>query len=40
MLGYPPGALVEFVDSVVPELQQQGLFHRDSRGCTLRETSV
>ncbi|MBV8779677.1 MAG: LLM class flavin-dependent oxidoreductase [Alphaproteobacteria bacterium] len=32
-----PGAFVEFVDLVIPELQRRGLFRRDYKGRTLRE---
>lgn len=34
---YLPGAFIEFVDSVVPELQRRGLFRREYPGRTLRE---
>jgi FMN-dependent oxidoreductase (nitrilotriacetate monooxygenase family) len=34
---YFPGALVDFVDQVVPELQARGLFRRDYTGTTLRD---
>jgi hypothetical protein len=34
---YFPGALVDFVDLVVPELQARGLFRRDYEGTTLRD---
>ena len=34
---YFPGALVDFVDLVVPELQARGLFRREYEGRTLRE---
>jgi FMN-dependent oxidoreductase (nitrilotriacetate monooxygenase family) len=34
---YLPGAFVEFVDSVVPELQRRGVFRLDYTGHTLRE---
>ncbi len=33
---YFPGALTDFVDLVVPELQARGLFRRDYEGTTLR----
>ena len=32
-----PGGLVDFVDLVVPELQERGLFRREYEGTTLRE---
>jgi FMN-dependent oxidoreductase (nitrilotriacetate monooxygenase family) len=32
-----PGAYLDFVRFVVPELQRRGLFHRDYAGATLRE---
>ena len=32
-----PGALNDFVDLVIPELQERGLFRRDYAGTTLRE---
>ena len=32
-----PGAIYEFVDLVVPELQRRGLFHTEYEGATLRE---
>ncbi len=32
-----PGAYIDFVDLVVPELQRRGLYHRDYAGTTLRE---
>jgi alkanesulfonate monooxygenase len=34
---YLPGALDDFVDLVIPELQERGLFHREYTGTTLRE---
>jgi len=34
---YFPGALVDFVDQVVPELQARGLFRREYEGTTLRD---
>jgi FMN-dependent oxidoreductase (nitrilotriacetate monooxygenase family) len=34
---YFPGALADFVDLVVPELQARGLFRREYAGTTLRE---
>ena len=34
---YFPGALVDFVDLVVPELQARGLFRREYEGATLRD---
>jgi hypothetical protein len=34
---YLPGALDDFVDLVIPELQARGLFHRDYTGTTMRE---
>jgi alkanesulfonate monooxygenase SsuD/methylene tetrahydromethanopterin reductase-like flavin-dependent oxidoreductase (luciferase family) len=34
---YFPGALVDFVDQVVPELQARGLFRREYEGKTLRD---
>jgi FMN-dependent oxidoreductase (nitrilotriacetate monooxygenase family) len=34
---YFPGALVDFVDLVVPELQARGLFRREYQGRTLRD---
>jgi N-acetyl-S-(2-succino)cysteine monooxygenase len=34
---YLPGALDDFVDQVVPILQQRGLFRSDYEGATLRE---
>jgi len=34
---YLPGALTDFVDQVVPILQQRGLFRREYEGRTLRE---
>ena len=34
---YFPGALVDFVDLVVPELQARGLFRREYEGTTLRD---
>lgn len=34
---YLPGALEDFVDLVIPELQRRGLFRTDYEGCTLRE---
>ncbi|MGA7486061.1 MAG: LLM class flavin-dependent oxidoreductase [Xanthobacteraceae bacterium] len=37
MFPYLPGGLDDFVDRVVPELQQRGLFRRDYAGRTLRE---
>jgi hypothetical protein len=33
---YFPGALIDFVDLVVPELQARGLFRREYEGTTLR----
>jgi FMN-dependent oxidoreductase (nitrilotriacetate monooxygenase family) len=32
-----PGGLVEFADTVIPELQRRGLFRREYQGRTLRE---
>ncbi len=37
---YLPGSFEDFVDGVVPELQQRGLFRRDYPGTTLRETLI
>lgn len=37
MFPYVPDGLTEFVDRVVPELQQRGLFRQDYEGKTLRE---
>ena len=37
MFPYLPGALDDFVERVVPELQSRGLFRRDYEGTTLRE---
>jgi hypothetical protein len=34
---YLPGALNEFVDMVIPELQRRGLFRTEYTGRTLRE---
>jgi alkanesulfonate monooxygenase SsuD/methylene tetrahydromethanopterin reductase-like flavin-dependent oxidoreductase (luciferase family) len=34
---YFPGALADFVDLVVPELQARGLFRREYEGTTLRD---
>ena len=34
---YFPGALIDFVDLVVPELQARGLFRRGYEGTTLRD---
>ena len=34
---YFPGALSDFVDLVVPELQARGLFRREYEGTTLRD---
>ena len=34
---YFPGALSDFVDLVVPELQARGLFRREYQGTTLRD---
>ncbi|MCB8883903.1 LLM class flavin-dependent oxidoreductase [Acidisoma cellulosilytica] len=34
---FHPGALEEFVDEVVPELQHRGLFRKDYQGITLRD---
>jgi alkanesulfonate monooxygenase len=34
---YLPGALNDFVDSVIPELQRRGLFRTEYEGRTLRE---
>ena len=34
---YLPGALDDFVDQVVPELQRRGLFRKDYEGRTLRD---
>jgi N-acetyl-S-(2-succino)cysteine monooxygenase len=34
---YVPGALNDFVDFIVPELQRRGLFRTDYEGTTLRE---
>ena len=38
MPAYLPGALDDFVDLVVPELQRRGLFHKGYEGTTLRES--
>ena len=38
MFPYLPEGLDDFVDRVVPELQRRGLFRREYRGSTLRET--
>jgi alkanesulfonate monooxygenase SsuD/methylene tetrahydromethanopterin reductase-like flavin-dependent oxidoreductase (luciferase family) len=32
-----PGGLIDFVDSVVPELQRRGLYRREYTGRTFRE---
>jgi FMN-dependent oxidoreductase (nitrilotriacetate monooxygenase family) len=32
-----PGAYIDFVTHVIPELQRRGLYHKDYRGATLRE---
>ncbi|MBX9772863.1 MAG: LLM class flavin-dependent oxidoreductase [Xanthobacteraceae bacterium] len=37
MFPYLPGGLDDFVNRVVPELQQRGLFRREYAGATLRE---
>ncbi len=37
MFPYLPGGLDDFVDQVVPELQQRGMFRTDYEGRTLRE---
>src|SRR5215470_14464468 len=37
MPAYFPGAFEDFVNLVVPELQQRGLFRRDYSGPTLRD---
>jgi len=34
---YLPGGLKEFIDTVIPELQERGLFRTDYTGTTLRE---
>ena len=34
---YIPGSYADFVQHVVPELQQRGLYHKDYAGTTLRE---
>jgi hypothetical protein len=34
---YSPGAIEEFVDLVVPELQRRGRFRRDYTGTTQRD---
>jgi alkanesulfonate monooxygenase SsuD/methylene tetrahydromethanopterin reductase-like flavin-dependent oxidoreductase (luciferase family) len=34
---YSPGAIEEFVDTVVPELQRRGRFRRDYSGTTQRD---
>ena len=34
---YVPGAYVDFVDHVIPEVQKRGLYHKDYKGTTLRE---
>jgi len=34
---YLPGALDDFVDQVIPELQRRGLFRKEYEGRTLRE---
>jgi hypothetical protein len=34
---YMPGALNDFVDLVIPELQRRGLFRTEYEGRTLRE---
>ena len=34
---YSPGAIEEFVDLVVPELQQRGLFRKKYKGWTQRD---
>ena len=34
---YSPGAIEEFVDQVVPELQRRDLFRREYKGATMRE---
>jgi alkanesulfonate monooxygenase SsuD/methylene tetrahydromethanopterin reductase-like flavin-dependent oxidoreductase (luciferase family) len=34
---YFPGALNDFVEKVVPELQQRGLFRKEYSGRTLRD---
>ena len=34
---YFPGALIDFVDLVVPELQARGLFRHEYEGTTLRD---
>ncbi|MDQ2803542.1 MAG: LLM class flavin-dependent oxidoreductase [Pseudomonadota bacterium] len=37
MFPYVPGGLDDFIDLVVPELQQRGIFRREYEGRTLRE---
>jgi FMN-dependent oxidoreductase (nitrilotriacetate monooxygenase family) len=37
MFPYLPGGLDDFVDKVVPELQERGIFRREYEGVTLRE---
>jgi alkanesulfonate monooxygenase len=34
---YLPGALDDFVDRVVPELQRRGIFRKEYEGRTLRD---
>jgi hypothetical protein len=34
---YCPGAIEEFVDQIVPELQRRGLYRTEYEGATLRE---
>jgi alkanesulfonate monooxygenase SsuD/methylene tetrahydromethanopterin reductase-like flavin-dependent oxidoreductase (luciferase family) len=34
---YCPGAIEEFVDQIVPELQRRGLYRTEYKGATLRE---
>ena len=34
---YLPGALDDFVDLMIPELQRRGLFRKDYEGRTLRD---
>jgi alkanesulfonate monooxygenase SsuD/methylene tetrahydromethanopterin reductase-like flavin-dependent oxidoreductase (luciferase family) len=36
-LAQPPGSLDEFVDLVIPELQERGLFRAEYESTTLRE---
>jgi alkanesulfonate monooxygenase SsuD/methylene tetrahydromethanopterin reductase-like flavin-dependent oxidoreductase (luciferase family) len=37
MFPFLPAGLDDFVDKVVPELEQRGIFRRDYEGSTLRE---